>query len=450
MSHSFHFLMSFSVRNSPITSLSNLSFLCDINSITIGYQEDPHPTPSKIMFKTSFSRVIASLAAGTAIGFGSHKAYREIIVSAETSSAQESDKLSGTSRIENYYKGDDEHNTQREKSKVSKSKIKRAIKSSISIIERFMVEKSVPGLVVGVSYKGQNIWVKGFGFSNLESGKKCNSETVMRIASISKSITMLLVAKLIEEGKLDLDKSIHEYLTEDRFPKKKWEGNEVTITLRQLVSHLGGIRHYKDPDKKDETSHAKKGDQMIGEFDLQEYYIRTKYSDVYESLKIFKDDDLMSKPGTEYLYTTFGWTLISAIVQSVLPEGEDFGKYLVRKILNKELGMIETYLDENEPLISNRANYYNKSKKSGVLSNSPFVENSYKWAGGGLLSTIPDLLKFGNVMMYSYLGGNGKLPGFLKQDTVDTLWTPNPFTKRDSSSKFFSKFFSYGQWFQSK
>lgn len=47
------------------------------------------------------------------------------------------------------------------------------------------------------------------------------------------------------------------------------------------------------------------------------------------------------------------------------------------------------------------------------------VENSYKWAGGGLLSTIPDLLKFGNVMMYSYLGSaNGIGNSLLIADSI--------------------------------
>ena len=386
------------------------------------------------------TKMVASFTTGSLVGFGGHKAYKEMVVSAETpSSHQENmdamnpfimDKIKAKNTLK---KSSEEEDSDR----ISQSKVKKAIRASRLIIERFMVEKSIPGLVVGVSYKGQNIWMKGFGFSNLEQGTKCNQDTVMRIASISKSITMLLVAKLIEEGKLDLDKSIHDYLTEEQFPKKKWQGKEVTITLRQLVSHLGGIRHYKKPSEKSEP----------GEFDLPEYYIRTKYKDVYESLKIFKDDDLIAEPGTNYVYTTFGWSLISAVIQSVLPEGEDFGNHLVKKILNKELGMIHTYLDENEPVIRNRANYYNKSKKNGILSNVPSVDNSCKWAGGGLLSNIPDLLKFGNVMMYSYLGGDGKRHGYLKPDTVDSLWTPNPFTKRDTSSLFFNKFFSYGQLF---
>ncbi|CAI5449300.1 unnamed protein product [Caenorhabditis angaria] len=64
----------------------------------------------------------------------------------------------------------------------------------------------------------------------------------MRIASISKPITSTIAAKLVESGKLDLDKDIHEYLPD--FPKKLWNEKPVKITTRQLLSHSAGIRHY--------------------------------------------------------------------------------------------------------------------------------------------------------------------------------------------------------------
>lgn len=295
------------------------------------------------------------------------------------------------------------HKTPSIKNKCSeKRKLKKAEKECKDFIEKMRERNAIPGLVVGVSLKGKDIWVKGFGYSDLESGTKCKPDTVMRIASISKSITMILVAKLIEEGKLDLDASIHKYLTEDQFPKKKWEGNSVDITLRQLVSHLGGIRHYKKDDNK--LNQIKPDEHGGGEFAASEYYIREKFASVFDSLKLFKDDELIAKPGSKHLYTTHGFTLISAIVESVLPKKEQFGTYLIENICHKDLGMKDTCLDEYEPIIYNRSKNY--IKINGKLCNAPYVENSYKWAGGGLLSTVPDLLKFGKIMLYSFKGGN--------------------------------------------
>lgn len=78
--------------------------------------------------------------------------------------------------------------------------------------------------------------------------------------------------------------------------------------------------------------------------------------------------------------------------------------------------------------------YYIQNKK-GRLINAPYVDNSYKWAGGGFVSTVGDLLKFGNAMLYGYQLGQlnnlapGLLPGYLKPSTVAMMWTAVPNTE---------------------
>lgn len=71
---------------------------------------------------------------------------------------------------------------------------------------------------------------------------------------------------------------------------------------------------------------------------------------------------------------------------------------------------------------------YVLDKKSNRLINAPFVENSYKWAGGGFLSTTPDLCRFGNAMLYSFQWTKehsaGAAPGYLQPDTMRMLWSP--------------------------
>lgn len=306
--------------------------------------------------------------------------------------------------------------------------LRKSIDESKILINRFMSIKSIPGLSIAISHRGDLLWSRGFGFANLEQGSKCQDTTVMRIASISKPMTMLLVAKLVEDGKLDLDEPIYTYL-KDKFPHKSWNGKQVNITLRQLTSHTSGIRSYKMPASDDSADNH---DGLSPEF-----YIRDHYKDVFESLKIFKDDDLIYEPGSKFHYTTLAWTLISAVVESVLDQGDSFGKYWTR-LLNQQLGLRDTSLDMNDKLILNRSNYYSLSKSSKVLMNSPSVDNSHKWAGGGLVSTALDVNRFGNVMLFSFLGGRehaiyGKLEGYLKRSTVKQLWTPVPITCKETS-----------------
>ncbi|KAK2524512.1 Lactb, partial [Columba guinea] len=392
-------------------------------------------------------------------------------------------------------------------------------------------EAGVPGILVGVSVDGKEVWSEGryigavvicavgLGYADVENRVVCKPETIMRIASISKCLTMMAVAKLWEEGKLDLDAPVQKYVPE--FPEKVYEGEKVTITTRLLVSHLSGIRHYekditkvkeekekanrvfkqtKDKEQKEKegkeiekTDSAKLRKEHEGEvksrnskpggkdkeFEQEEYYLKEKFESVFESLKIFKNDPLFFKPGSQFLYSTYGFTLLSAIVERA--SGQKFTDYMLKMF--RDLDMLSTVLDDNEAMIYNRARKivtesqkqvmekavkmtlklfeimaskmlsknenvddHVESKvystymcyvynKKGRLVNAPYVDNSYKWAGGGFLSSVGDLLKFGNALLYSYQAGqfkstNGKLlPGYLKPDTVAMMWTPVPKTE---------------------
>ncbi|KAK2103155.1 hypothetical protein P7K49_017011 [Saguinus oedipus] len=323
----------------------------------------------------------------------------------------------------------------------------------------------------------------------------------MRIASISKSLTMVALAKLWEAGKLDLDIPVQHYVPE--FPEKEYEGEKMVTS---------GIRHYEKDMKKVKEEKAYKALKMMKEtvafeqekegksnekndftkfkteqeneakcrnskpgkkkndFEQGELYLKEKFENSIESLKLFKNDPLFFKPGSQFLYSTFGYTLLAAIVERA--SGCKYLDYM-QKIFH-DLDMLTTVQEENEPVIYNRARLsymdvqlsesgnsykdeeavssgiipsvsyknasgkyyvfyvYNKKKR---LVNTPYVDNSYKWAGGGFLSTVGDLLKFGNAMLYGYQFGLFKnsnenlLPGYLKPETMVMMWTPVPNTE---------------------
>ena len=89
-----------------------------------------------------------------------------------------------------------------------------------------------------------------------------------------------------------------------------------------------------------------------------------------QNFKVFKEDDLLSKPGEEFNYTTHGFTLLSAAIESI--SGEKFTKHM--KKLFKDLGLSHTYLDENEPIIPNRAKFYDRNEDH-ELKNVLCVDN---------------------------------------------------------------------------
>ena len=118
-----------------------------------------------------------------------------------------------------------------------------AINRSRKLVQRVMIEQGIPGAVVAVSKNGELVWSEGIGYSDVENEVQCTPETVMRIASISKPLTAVALLQLWEKGLVDLDSPIQNYVP--KFPKKKYDDKEVKTTTRQLLSHLGGIRHYE-------------------------------------------------------------------------------------------------------------------------------------------------------------------------------------------------------------
>jgi serine beta-lactamase-like protein LACTB, mitochondrial len=222
-----------------------------------------------------------------------------------------------------------------------------------------------PGLGVAVLVDGRIVWAEGFGFADLEQRVPVWPSTKMRIGSVSKAITSAALGLLYEQQKLDLDAPVQKYVP--RFPEKQYP-----ITTRQVAGHLAGIRHYD------------------GHVEAEVYNTR-HYKTVLEGLSIFQDDPLLFRPGEQFHYSSHGWSLLSAVVEGA--SGEDYLGYMQEHVFDP-LGMRSTIADFNERIIPNRAHFYVRDE-NGRWRNVPYVDNSYKWAAGGLLSTPEDLVRFG-------------------------------------------------------
>lgn len=218
----------------------------------------------------------------------------------------------------------------------NKYSCKQAIISSSRAVTQAMMTYGVPGATVVVSVDGDVIWKAGFGFSDVENLVPCSPDSVMRIASISKPLTAVAVAKLWEEGKIDLDAPLQKYVS--NFPEKWFNGEHVSVTSRQLLSNVGCIRHYHT-DKTDKEHQA-------------EFYIRDHYKTSKDALHLFMNDDLVCKPGSQFHYTTYGWTLLSAVV-----EGASSMSFLdcMKKKVFAPLGLRTVQPEYHEALVPNRS-----------------------------------------------------------------------------------------------
>jgi len=79
-------------------------------------------------------------------------------------------------------------------------------------VSRFMAATSVPGVSVAVVENGQYAWSAGFGMADLENSVPATAQTLYRLASISKLFTWISVMQLVEQGKLNLDTDVNQYL----------------------------------------------------------------------------------------------------------------------------------------------------------------------------------------------------------------------------------------------
>ena len=246
--------------------------------------------------------------------------------------------------------------------------------------EQLLATANLPGLSIAVSRNGQIIFAEGFGYADIERKRPITPDTRFRTASVSKVITVTALAKLVEEGRLDLDAPIQKYVPS--FPTKAWP-----ITSRQIAGHLSGMPHYSDADR------------------IEPRF----YPSVTDALSVFAHESLKFEPGTAYSYSTHGFTLLSAAIEGAA--GQPFLEYVQRAVLDP-LGMRSTAPDLRARPHPAMATIY-RSQNDRLSRVEQPEDASYKWAGGGLTSTPTDLLRL----------ANGYFDGFLKPETVSLMWT---------------------------
>lgn len=238
-----------------------------------------------------------------------------------------------------------------------------------AMLHNLAVESRVPGMAVTILKESKTILEKGYGYANLDKRKPVDpKETIFRIASISKCITGIALAKMVEEGEVDLDASFYKYVP--YYPKKKYD-----FSLRQLAGHTAGIRAYRG----------------------KEFALNIPFS-IKESIEIFKNDPLIFEPGQGYLYNSFDFVLLSLAMEEVA--GVPFEDYVKEKILDP-LGMSNTFAPDlnqtNLNGLDNVAEYYTTTATGFKKAMS--VNNHYKMAGGGYLSTSNDIAKLGGAIL---------------------------------------------------
>ena len=252
-------------------------------------------------------------------------------------------------------------------------------------------QAKAPSLSLAVGHKGKMVWAGVVGYKNVEQKAAARLTTRYRIGSTSKALTATGLAILYDRQQVSLTTPIRSYLPQ--FPDKG-----ADITLRQLMSHQAGIRHY----------------QGLWMPPFHEYVLNDKFTSVEQGLGLFKDDPLVSIPGEAFNYSSYGVNLASAVMEEV--SQRPFLNFMQETVF-QPLDMNNTYGDGIEPR-SDEASWY-QVQEDGRIRTASDVNSSYKWASGGFVSTPTDLVKLGNAWMSSSL---------FNADTKQLFFTPQPLT----------------------
>lgn len=244
-------------------------------------------------------------------------------------------------------------------------------------------EFGAPGLSAALVVDDELAWSKGFGLADVENQVPAQADTVYRIASISKPMAATAVMQLAEKGRVNLDDPVQKYVP-------YFAAKPLTVTLRHLMTHTSGIRHYKP-----------------GEFDMKEHF-----DSVEDAIQIFADDPLLFTPGTLYSYSTYAFNLLAGVVETA--SGLTFEAYLKENVWGPS-EMTSTHLEHQGEIVPHRARAYLKAGPNGGVANAPFADLSIKWAGGGIISTAEDLARFHIAL------NTGKL---LEPETLVEMYTP--------------------------
>ena len=212
-----------------------------------------------------------------------------------------------------------------------------------------------------VAENGKVIYNKGFGFANMAWNIPNNSNTKFRIGSITKQFTSMVIMQLVDEGKIDLDGILSDYLPEYR----KDTGEKITI--HHLLTHTSGIPSYTGlPGFMSDSS-------------------RNHYQADY-MVKNFHSGDLEFEPGSNFNYNNTGYYLLAIIIEKVT--GKSFGENLQERIL-RPLQMNNSGIDRNEEILKNRATGYTKHLTGMVNSSYFYMPNAL--GAGNMYSTVEDL-----------------------------------------------------------
>lgn len=251
-------------------------------------------------------------------------------------------------------------------------------------IIRALIGEQTPGIATAVIRDGVVIHAGGYGYANLEWSIPIGTDTVFRLASITKQFTATAIMLLVNAGELALDDPLITFL-----PEYPAAGHAVRV--HHLLTHTSGIKSY--------TS-------MEGFFEKMSRHDMS----LDELTAYFQNEPFDFAPGAKFSYNNSGYVLLGRIIEHV--SGLSYAEFIQQRIF-APLGMCDSYYLSNEPVIPRRASGY--ERVGDTYHNAAFLSMALPHAAGSLGSTIDDLIRWDTALREHQL---------LDRATLERMYTP--------------------------
>ena len=274
-----------------------------------------------------------------------------------------------------------------------------------ALVTEMMARTEVPGLALGIIVDGAPIYLKGFGVTSLDTGEPVTPQTVFQWEESSMAPTAMAVLQLVEQGKLDLDAPVKDYLPNFRLADAAY----AEITVRHLLVHSSGIPDTGDTMANWETFMPEYDSGSIGRW-----------------IRSLAETGLLFAPGTGFEYSAPGYALLGAVVGAV--SGQTFEEYAAENIL-QPLGMDSStfLLEEVDKTLLARPHVQNADGEMVVGRALPY----HRPFGGAnnLFASVEDMTKLTQASLNRGILGDRRI---LPESAFDQMWarhTPTPFAE---------------------
>lgn len=256
------------------------------------------------------------------------------------------------------------------------------------------IGESISGAQISITKDGEKIFSKGYGLADRYKKIPVNESTTFNYASISKLFVWVSAMQLVEQGKLDLNKDIREYLPED-YPLHIT--SESPVTFLNLMNHNAGFEAYW-------KYHSGTG----GSRDFSS--LEEAVCNCYSGIQCFE-------PGKIQGYSNYGANLAAVIIEKI--SGVPFYEYVNENIF-KPCQMNTCYPERNpiKGVVDNKAVGY-ECPATGIFNVTPIYSGDWLYASGSVVGTADDLSKFATALMPKQ---GERSPLFKNNETLDEMF----------------------------